>query len=512
MWSRVFYDDFERANGAVGNSWTTTGADGSTGIMSGDLFSTHSGGAGNEVRRYRHAVTPGSDRAIEATLSSFGYRVLLVLADGAVGTYYAEYSAGAVRLYRFMSSTETTIAQVSYTASLGDVMRVEKRGSLFTVFINGTQVLTGSDTAFTADSSYTSGVTFWTQAGQTGSVDDFAAFEWVEPSTIGATTQSSAMVYGFDGSLQPVAYLREYEACVVTRSLFEPSTIDLRLHGYENIESVRYLTFGADDELFRVEQVTLDNGRQVTVHGRSAVCDLEARTIPTAINGTGSSGALIAAILASLTSTRATILTAGDLSHGTTASRQVIGGDALTTIRDLAVADNLGFRCRLAGSAAYLDLIVPAASDVVLGDSLRNVGQSVYQTDTAPWRNFAYVNGEYSGSAVQTTYDATGGSERRELWVDATVDATGLTLPQYTAKLAEEGAKALSDTRKVEWVSASTDVAIGLGDVVWYDGGAWAGYLMCSEYTVAYENGEKRTATLGEVPPDIKQAIRKATR
>lgn len=316
------------------------------------------------------------------------------------------------------------------------------------------------------------------------------------------------LIFLYDDSVTLIGVLREYEACITTRQMFEASTFDLKCQDYGAIMDAAYLRVADDDELYRVESVTVEEMSAV-VKGRTALVDLESRCFPSPITATSTSGALIATALASFTGARATNLTAGSLTGGTSTTRTLEGKDAYEQLRKLAASDGFGLRCRM----GVVDIIVPSTADVWLGDAMRNVGKATYARSSRDWANYAYVRGTYTVNDTETDItvevDQTSGAERRELWMEARIEQGAMTELQFRAALSAEGAKALADTRKVEYSELETDERFEVGDVVWYFGNAWSGWLLCHEVTTIYENGVKRKVVLGEPPASIRKTLRR---
>lgn len=527
-WRIIFTDTFGRTDSTtVGNDWLEyrlANASGRAGVYDGTLLAGDTTSFGTEIR-LRRTTSVGIDRGVQVTVAeppiSAGYIDVHLANRGYDANLFGGYgymfriASASVEVRRLDSGTATVIHTYNVGSGVlaGHTVRLDRVGSSLVLRYNGAEVATVVDDTYLtyADgNTYTVGIRLYAAPSATleTAVDDFLILSNAEiPS--GIASSSASMGYLIDGSLTLTGALREYDATVTEASMFELGTLDIRCHDYEAFSAARYMVIGDGDELYRIERLTLE-GTEVIVHGRSALCDLESRVITTAIDGTGTSGALIQAILATLTAGRATNLTAGNLTGGTTATRRIEPGVTVyEAIRSTAAADGLGLKTRYVNGVCYVDLIIPATSTVELGDGLRNVNASTHETDTAPWRNYAYVVGEFSGSPVTVSVDQTSGAERRELYVDSITQQGSLTLAQYQAALAVEGAQALSDTRKVEYVDAQTEALVNVGDVCWYDGIVWSGWLLCTSVVETRENGTSRRAILGEVPADLKKTLRR---
>lgn len=315
------------------------------------------------------------------------------------------------------------------------------------------------------------------------------------------------MLYLYDDALTMTHALRDYDAIIERQQMFEPSTLDVKCHDYAAITAATYCAIGA--ELYRIERVALDK-TEVRVEARSALVDLECRVLSAPLDFTGTTGAFIESILNGLTGPRATNLTAGNMPTVASALRRIEAGTTVyQAIRSLASAEGMGLTTRMVGTTCFVDLVIPAVSAIEMGDALRNITRSTRETDEIGWRNYAVVVGEHGGAPVTVTVDQTSGGERREQYVAVPPDNAGLTLAAYQSVLAAEGAAALADARRVDYVDAQTEAPVGLGDVVWYDGGSWSGWLLCAARTTTLERGTTVVATLGEPPASIRKTLRR---
>jgi hypothetical protein len=284
--------------------------------------------------------------------------------------------------------------------------------------------------------------------------------------------------------------------------------LQLPVDSFVVVSEATYLSYVG--RVYRIVSVSMtDNPPAVEVTGYCASTDLGTRTLLATLNHTGTSGGFVAAMRATLTGARDIALLSGDLSpHGTSTTRQRGWGNIYEDALSVMLGDGLSLTARYRDGGIYLDAVVPAlAGDI----STRLGGSATVVDDIRAWANYAYVLGQGEGSAREKVeVDLRGISDPRiELYVDADdISPDDLTLTQYRNALYDRGLEKLAEARRVQYVSATIDVPLNLGDVVWYDGTV-RGYLMATEITTTLEGGQaSTTVTLGEPPLSLREKIR----
>jgi hypothetical protein len=184
-------DNFNRLDGGLGTSWTTvTGTDAPT-IVSGSLRDPATGGTDAEAF-YNAASLPNDQwaqvhvlKAITGTSRAVG--VLLRQDPAGARTHYRVTAAGplgttaTVAIQKHVSGTFTSLATVTTTVNQGDVLYGEVQGSTLVAKVNGTQVLSTTDTQIPSGAA--AGIVVFVDTGTTADaiVDDWFAGNFAAP-------------------------------------------------------------------------------------------------------------------------------------------------------------------------------------------------------------------------------------------------------------------------------------------------------------------------------------------
>jgi len=145
------YDNFNRANGAVGSNWTVT--NGGFNVSSNAVIGTASGGTGRNLAYWNADLFSQSMQFAQArvtTVSNY-YGVGAFLSSSGNG-YTCLYSTNTLYLSKLSAGANSTLKSVSSTGNAGDVLRIEASPGLINCYKNGTLLLSSSDTTYTSGS------------------------------------------------------------------------------------------------------------------------------------------------------------------------------------------------------------------------------------------------------------------------------------------------------------------------------------------------------------------------
>ena len=151
------YDNFNRANGAIGSNWTVT--QNSLSVTSNVI----QGGTGGHNTAYWSAVgasafTPAqfSEATITALNGTTDFPGITVLFSGSGATtqgYMCFEDTTQIILEKMTAGSGSTLASASTTGAVGDVLRLEVApGGVLTCYKNGVSTLTFTDTTYTTGS------------------------------------------------------------------------------------------------------------------------------------------------------------------------------------------------------------------------------------------------------------------------------------------------------------------------------------------------------------------------
>jgi hypothetical protein len=150
-------DTFDRANGGLGNNWTTTPGTAAPQISGNTL---HAGTAGSLNSAYWSASTFGSDQFSQGTLpasSGGNYGPGLAVRLSGTKGYFLWYgnSTNTVSLWRMDSASSWTQLKASSTLTVApatDVWKIQVVGSTISGYQNGNLVVQATDTSITSGS------------------------------------------------------------------------------------------------------------------------------------------------------------------------------------------------------------------------------------------------------------------------------------------------------------------------------------------------------------------------
>lgn len=209
-----------------------------------------------------------------------------------------------------------------------------------------------------------------------------------------------------------------------------------------------------------------ENGDYLTITGRSAESIIGRRIIPKQTNYTGTSENVIRQMMNDNIITpvenwrKISFITLGPL-HGWTETidKQVTGKNLLTTISDICVSYNYGFKMTFANGQFIFELYKGVDrsfnqslnSYVIFSPTFENLGNTEYSRDTTTYYNSVYVAGQGEGSnryIVEVDNEEKTGLLLREKWVDSrntssTTESGELTPIEYGKLLYQQGVEEL---------------------------------------------------------------------
>lgn len=155
----IYTDNFDRADGALGANWTNI--NGVFSIVT-NKAKVSTAGTGSYSNSVYSAGALGADQYAQVVLqvvTSMGGAV--VRGSNSVNTcYYAVGNSSSTYLFKFVNGAgPTTIANNAITWAVGNILRLEVRGTVLTVYKNGTAVLTGTDGAIASGYAGIAGLT-----------------------------------------------------------------------------------------------------------------------------------------------------------------------------------------------------------------------------------------------------------------------------------------------------------------------------------------------------------------
>ena len=323
------------------------------------------------------------------------------------------------------------------------------------------------------------------------------------------------MIYLYNDTAILSAIVDEYGSAVEMQRWHEYGTLDCQMPAsrYAAVSAARY--FSADKSLngtmYLIEKTTVNGDGTMTVSGRDATCELDHRTCGYTKRITGKPWAVLNALMAPLTGSRAITPTiAADPNLGSSVRVQITWGQIGERIREVLEAQGLSILA-LRDNGIKLHIVAPAYGGRYVGDRYRNADLESYEVDESNWYNYAYAAGQGEGTAREVVeVNLTGGGELRELYVDADdLSPDDLTNAEYRELLAQRGYEKLAEFSRIDLVSAESSVP-ELGEVVRYDSTVVSAWLMCTEREIVREGGVTTyRATLGEPTPTLQKAIRR---
>jgi hypothetical protein len=156
-------DNFNRANGALGSNWGYA-----AGLILAEIFNNawsppdvNTDGNCWVGGQASGSVIFGPDQFSQATIVNIassvtyiGVRNLGVASfGGSINSYYGGKGGGALyQIDRYISGSGATLATGTHNPTIGDVVRLEIRGNVLTLYVNGTFECTAIDNTFTTGS------------------------------------------------------------------------------------------------------------------------------------------------------------------------------------------------------------------------------------------------------------------------------------------------------------------------------------------------------------------------
>jgi hypothetical protein len=163
-------DDFNRANGALGASWTALVGTAPYSIISNAAAPD---GASNENCVIYNAFTPGNDHWAAATVTAHNVDSFVGVAVRASGTSWYGFYGDTLSRYLFsvVSGSYTVLATTGTGFAVNDVVRIEAEGTTIRALVNGVEWTSVTDSSLASGSA---GLVTWS-TGNVGRLDDFSA-------------------------------------------------------------------------------------------------------------------------------------------------------------------------------------------------------------------------------------------------------------------------------------------------------------------------------------------------
>ena len=189
-------DDFNRANGALGSNWSSSGGNAAYTIISNTAASSS---AQVEEGVWWNATTFANDHFAEVTITQTASNAFIgpAVRVSSGGNYYGFYADNATRyLISVVGGTWTQLATLGTGFSNGDVVRLEVEGTTLRAYVNSTLWTSVTNSSLSSGSA---GLTSWAN-NTDGRVDDFTAADL----GAGAIAVNVALATGSGRALPPV--------------------------------------------------------------------------------------------------------------------------------------------------------------------------------------------------------------------------------------------------------------------------------------------------------------------
>lgn len=145
-------DNFNRADGGLGANWTTNALYGAPQIVSNQL-SNDAGTKGAYYTGVAFANDHYAQAKLVANLVGVSVRVVNTGGESNFYNFDANSGSGAIRIFKYKNNVGATVlTSDTITVNANDVLYLEAVGSALTAKINGSTVLTTSDSEFTTGS------------------------------------------------------------------------------------------------------------------------------------------------------------------------------------------------------------------------------------------------------------------------------------------------------------------------------------------------------------------------
>ena len=164
-------DNFNRANGALGSNWSSSGGAAAYTIVSNTAASSN---AQVEEAVWWNATTFAADHFAEVTITTVSSNAFIgpAVRVSSGGNYYGFYGDNASRyLISVVGGTWTSLATTGTGFTNGDVVRLEVEGTTLRAYINSVLLTSVTDSSLSSGSA---GLTSWAN-NVDGRLDDFTA-------------------------------------------------------------------------------------------------------------------------------------------------------------------------------------------------------------------------------------------------------------------------------------------------------------------------------------------------
>ncbi len=164
-------DNFNRANGALGSNWSSSGGAAAYTIVSNTAASSN---AEVEEAVWWNATTFAADHFAEVTITTVSANAFIgpAVRISSGGNYYGFYGDNSARyLIRVVGGTWTSLATTGTGFANGNVVRLEVEGTTLRAYINGVLWTSTTDSNLSSGSA---GITSWANNAD-GRLDDFTA-------------------------------------------------------------------------------------------------------------------------------------------------------------------------------------------------------------------------------------------------------------------------------------------------------------------------------------------------
>jgi hypothetical protein len=199
-----YSDDFNRANGAIGASWTQ---DSGTWTIASNVAGKASA-AGFDQARYASDLGSADHYCeIELRTNNGGIAAGPAVRMSATGSYALYIFSPDIYIVKIASGSPTTLNQTAQSIAIGQVLRLEAQGTTLRGYVDGVLKLTATDSTYTTQ--LRCGMFQYGNSG--GTIDNWRAGDlvrrrliWYESSVLRTSPLFSAMSQRVD-PLKPLA-------------------------------------------------------------------------------------------------------------------------------------------------------------------------------------------------------------------------------------------------------------------------------------------------------------------
>lgn len=206
-------DNFNRSNGTLGANWTTVSGQGSLNVQ-GNVCQVVS--VGSDAYAFYNAATWPNDQWSQIKLTTLNSSSVaagaLVRTASAANSFYSGMANGnfgaskTIDFIKYVAGTRTVKASTTATIATGDQLYIEAQGTTVIVKLNGSTIITNTDTSLASGSA---GAGSFVDAGaqSDGQLDDWQGGDFGGgTTTIGNTRALSYDIYGTVGNSRALSF------------------------------------------------------------------------------------------------------------------------------------------------------------------------------------------------------------------------------------------------------------------------------------------------------------------